>query len=243
MTRRILSFIPVYNEEAHIGALLERFVPVLEQGTIDTLLAVDDGSTDATPQILKKHGFCRAITHPAHQGCGDAIRSAYRYAIEHGYDVFTIMAANGKDDPAEIEKIVAPILREEADYVQGSRFLKGGRSEGLPLHRNVAMRLYTATFSLFLLRRFTDCTNGFRAYTTALLRDARLDWSQPWLGHSYEIEFYMHYKAAELGYRLVEVPVSKVYRRAPGRAYSKVRLRDWFTNLKPLFLLRLGIRE
>ena len=153
------------------------------------------------------------------------------------------MAGNGKDDPAEIERLTAPILRGEADYVQGSRFLPGGSSEGLPAHRLLAMMLFTWAFSLFLMRRYTDCTNGFRAYRTSILRDERVDWEQDWLGHSYEIEFYMHYKVAALRYRTKEVPVSKIYRHRPGTSYSKVRVRDWITNLKPLFYLRLGLKK
>jgi hypothetical protein len=121
--------------------------------------------------------------------------------------------------------------------------LPGGNSAGLPTHRLLAMRVFTWTFSLFLMRRYTDCTNGFRAYRAAFLRDRRLDWAQEWLGHSYEIEFYMHYQATALGYRVTEVPVSKVYRPTADGSYTKVRLRDWLTNLKPLFLLRLGLRQ
>ena len=60
-------------------------------------------------------------------------------------------------------------------------------------HRNLAIRVFTWTFSLFTLHRFTDCTNGFRAYKTSILRDPRIDWSQDWL-HSYELEYYIHYK-------------------------------------------------
>ncbi len=239
---RVIAFIPVYNEEEQISPLLERFRPVLENGVVHEVLAVDDGSMDRTPEILQKYE-CTVITHPTRQGCGDAIRSAYRYALARNYDIFVVMAGNGKDDPAEIERLIAPILREEADYVQGSRFLPGGSSVGLPTHRLWAMRLFTWTFSLFLMRRYTDCTNGFRAYRTALVIDPRLDWAQEWLGHSYEIEFYMHYKAAALGYRIKEVPVAKIYRPSKDGSYTKVRLRDWFTNLKPLFFLRFGLRR
>jgi dolichol-phosphate mannosyltransferase len=243
MTAGVIAFLPVYNEEQQIGRLIERFRPVVEKGIVDEVLAVDDGSTDRTPAILRQYDYCTVITHRSHRGCGDAIRSAYRHALEKNYDIFVIMAGNGKDDPAEIERLLAPILNGEADYVQGSRFLPGGNSSGLPAHRWLAMRVFTWTFSLFLMRRYTDCTNGFRAYRTALLRDPRLDWSQEWLGHSYEIEFYMHYQAAALGYRVREVPVSKVYRPATDGSYTKVRLRDWLTNLKPLFFLRLGLKQ
>jgi dolichol-phosphate mannosyltransferase len=243
MTTRVLAFLPIYNEETQIGPLLERFEPVLREGVVDEVLAVDDGSTDDTPEALRGCDYCTVITHLRRQGCGDAIRSAYRHALEHGHDIFVIMAGNGKDDPAEIERLTAPILRGEADYVQGSRFLQGGSSEGLPGHRLLAMMLFTWAFSLFLMRRYTDCTNGFRAYRTSILRDERIDWEQDWLGHSYEIEFYMHYKVAALRYRTKEVPVSKIYRHQPGASYSKVRVRDWITNLKPLFYLRLGLKK
>jgi dolichol-phosphate mannosyltransferase len=243
MTARVIAFLPVYNEEARIAELLERYRPVVKKGTVHEVLAVNDGSTDGTREILRRYDYCTVITHASRQGCGDAIRSAYRYALENNYDIFVIMAGNGKDDPAEIEWLVQPILRDEADYVQGSRFLAGGKSVGLPGHRYWAMTVFTWTFSLFLLRRYTDCTNGFRAYRTAFMRDPRLDWAQSWLGHSYEIEFYMHYQAAALGYRVKEVPVSKIYRPAADGSYTKVRLRDWLTNLKPLFLLRFGLKQ
>jgi dolichol-phosphate mannosyltransferase len=239
----VIAFLPVYNEQAQIGPLLERFRHVIEKGVVQEVLAVDDGSTDRTPDILREFDYCTVITHSSRRGCGDAIRSAYRYALKLGYDIVVIMAGNGKDDPAEIERLLGPILSGEADYVQGSRFLPGGHSEGLPTHRLWAIRMFSWTFSLFLMRRYTDCTNGFRAYRTAMMRDSRLDWAQEWLGHSYEIEFYMHYKATALGYRVKEVAVAKIYRPAPDGSYTKVRLRDWLTNLKPLILLRLGLRK
>jgi dolichol-phosphate mannosyltransferase len=239
----VIAFLPVYNEEAQIGPLLDRYQPVVEDGTVQELVAVDDGSTDRTPEIMRGYAYCTVITHPTRQGCGDAIRSAYRYALERDYDIFVIMAGNGKDDPAQIERLLDPILSGEADYVQGSRFMHGGRSEGLPGHRSIAIRVFTWTFSLLLMHRYTDCTNGFRAYRTSILRDERIRWAQDWLGHSYEVEFYLHYKVAQLGYRVKEVPVSKVYRRAADGTYTKVRLRDWLTNLKPLFYLRFGVKS
>lgn len=243
MTPRVIAFIPVYNEEAQIGWVLDRFKAVLEAGTVQEVIAVDDGSADGTPAILRECGYCTVITHETRRGIGDAIRAAYRYTLEHDYDVFTIMAGNGKDDPAQIPQVLAPILGDDADYVQGSRFAKGGVTEGLPAHRSLAIRVFTWTFSLFVGHRFTDCTNGFRAYRTSLLTDHRLDWSQEWLG-TYELEYYMHYKAVQLGYRVTEVPVAKVYRRpSTDGSYSKMRGRDWLIALKPLFYLRLGLKH
>jgi dolichol-phosphate mannosyltransferase len=242
MKPRVIAFMPVYNQEAQIGWVLDRWKPVLEQGLVDEVVAVDDGSTDATPEILGSAEHCTVITQETRRGIGDGIRAAYRYALEKDYDVFVIMAGNGKDDPMEIGRVLDPVLRGEADYVQGSRFAKGGHSEGLPSHRNLAIRVFTWTFSLFVGHRFTDCTNGYRAYTTKILRDERIDWSQDWLT-SYELEYYIHYKAAHL-YRVAEVPVSKVYRqKSADGSYSKMRTRDWFVALKPLIYLRLGLKH
>jgi dolichol-phosphate mannosyltransferase len=243
LTMRVIAFFPVYNEEAQIAEFLARLKPTLESGLVQEAVGVDDGSTDRTPAVLGQHPWCTVLRHETNQGAGDAIRTAYNYALRKGYDVFVILAANGKDDPAEIERVIQPIVQGEGDYVQGSRFLPGGYSGGLPAHRLFAIRLFTWVFSLFLQRRFTDCTNGFRAYRTTILCDSRIRWAQDWLGHSYEIEFYLHYKVVSLGYRLKEVPVSKIYRLASDGSYSKVRLKDWVTNLKPLFWLRFGIKS
>ena len=243
MAGRVIAFLPVYNQEAQIGWVLERFRPVLDAGTVDELVAVDDGSTDGTLALLEACDYCTVLTHPERRGIGNAIRSAYGYALENDFDVFVIMAGNGKDNPAQTSVVLGPIVGDQADYVQGSRFARGGVSGGLPAHRNLAIRVFTLTFSLLVGRRFTDCANGFRAYRTSILRDERLDWTQNWLG-SYELEYYIHYKAIELGYRIVEVPVTKIYRR-PSRdgSYSKMRGRDWLVALKPLFYLRLGLKH
>jgi dolichol-phosphate mannosyltransferase len=243
MSPSIVVILPMFNEEEHVGALIADCKPVVEEGLVAEVVVVDDGSTDGTPAILAAAEHCTVITHPTNQGCGDAIRSGYRHALDQGYDICVIMAGNGKDDPAEIERVVAPILAGEADYVQGSRYLPGGRSENLPRHRNVAIRLFTWAFSLALWRRYTDCTNGFRAYRTSILSDERIGWDQPWLGPGYELEYYMHYRVAQLGYRVTEVPVSKVYRQARAASHTKVRPRDWITILRPLVYLRLGLKR
>lgn len=239
----VIAFVPVYNEETHIAALLDRFKPVLDAGTVQEVVVVDDASTDQTPAILRNYPDVTVMTQPSNQGIGSSIRVAYRRALERNYDIFVIMAGNGKDDPAQIERLLAPVLCGGADYVQGSRFLPGGESQGLPRHRYLAMRIFSLVFSLMVRRRFSDCTNGFRAYRTAILRDDRIGWAQSWLGQGYELEYYIHYKVAQLGYRVAEVPVSKIYRRAPNGSYSKIRWADWPRMLRPLLYLRLGFRQ
>jgi len=243
MPPSVIAFLPVFNQETQVGWVLDRFKPLIDEGTVSELLAVDDGSTDGTPEILRDCDYCTVITHPRRLGIGEAIRSAYRHALDGGFDVFLIMAGNGKDDPAQVPVVLQPVLDGEADYVQGSRFLSGGASDGLPSHRNAAIRIFTWTFSLFTFHRFSDCTNGFRSYRMEILNDPRIDWTQDWL-RSYELEYYIHYKVATLGYRLKEVPVAKTYARpSADGSYSKMRARDWLVAVKPLFFLRFGIKK
>ncbi len=240
---RVALVVPIFNEEFHAQKLLDRIRPVIESGKVQKAIFTDDGSTDRTSEILRGCEFVEVVRHESRRGCGASIRSGYEVALKEGFDVVVVMAGNGKDDPGEIPKLLAPILAQKADYVQGSRFLQGGLSGGLPIHRFLAMRALTCCFQLFLFRRFTDCTNGFRAYRTSFLQDPRVGWRQAWLGNDYEMEIYLHYQASALRFRMTEVPVSKIYTRAPGMAYSKARLADWFTGLKPLFLLRFGLRR
>jgi dolichol-phosphate mannosyltransferase len=171
------------------------------------------------------------------------MKSAFQYALDHGYDVLVIQAGNDKDDPLEIPSLVAPILADEADFVQGSRFLPGGAFGNMPWHRVFATRfIHPAAVSLAAGKRVTESTNGFRAFRTALLRDSRIDWRQTWLDR-YELEPYLLVKAIALGYRHREVPVTKIY---PERAlgYTKMRpLIDWWSILRPVVFLALGIRR
>ena len=240
---RVLLISVIFNEEAQAMSVLERIRPLVDNKVVDAAAVVDDGSTDGTTEALRRASWVKVVRHEQRRGCGAAIRSGYRYALANGFDVLAIMAGNGKDDPSEVPRLLGPILNNQADYVQGSRFLEGGFSKGLPWHRRVAIKMLTLVFQLFLFRRFSDCTNGFRAYRTSLLKDPRLDWDQAWLGNDYELEIYMHYKATAIGYRVVEAPVSKVYQRAKDGTYSKARLSNWFTGLKPLFYLRFGLKK
>jgi len=97
-------------------------------------------------------------------------------------------------------------------------------------------------FSIAARKRVTESTNGFRAFRTALLRDGRINWRQAWLDR-YELEPYLLLKAITLGYRHCEVPVTKIYpRRELG--YTKMRpFFDWWSILRPVVYLGLGIRK
>ena len=153
------------------------------------------------------------------------------------------MAGNNKDDPAEIPRLLKPIVEAGCDYVQGSRFLPGGSSPHLPPARWFFIKLSSFLFRLYTWKRCTDLTNGFRAYRLSLFGDPRIDIWQDWLD-TYEYEYYVHWKAYTLGYKVTEVPVTKAYPAEKGVSYSKIRpFTGWWKMMRPFVLLALRIKK
>ncbi|MBI3872385.1 MAG: hypothetical protein HY304_04835 [candidate division Zixibacteria bacterium] len=152
------------------------------------------------------------------------------------------MAGNGKMHPSDIPVLLAPLLSGGYDYVQGSRYLSGGRSEYLPLFRKIVIPMLTRLIGWLIGFRGTDLTCGFRAYRLDLIRDCRLDISQSWLDR-YEMEYYIHYYAIRLGYRITEVPVAMTY-PASKKNYSKIRIfTGWWSMLRPWVFLGLRLKR
>jgi dolichol-phosphate mannosyltransferase len=177
------------------------------------------------------------------KGVGHSLRQGLEYLSETGHDIAVIMAGNGKDDPAEVGRVLKPVVEGDCDYVQGSRYLPGGKRSRMPLTRSIFNRLYPLVWTLLTQRRCTDVTNGFRCYRLDMLADHRIDLNQFWLD-GYSLEYYLHYKALSLGYRVKEVPVSKTYPFANKGGYSKIQpLKDWWPIISPLILLFLGARK
>ena len=238
MKLRVMAGVGAYNEERTIGDVLSRFEP----GLVDEVVVINDGSTDRTPEIIAQAN-ASCIRHETNRGAGAAIKSLIRYALDHGYDVIVLMAGNGKDNPKEIPRLLAPILDQGYDYVQGSRYLPGGSIAHQPLQRTVLIRLLALLYRLLTGFPSTDPSNGFRAYKLSLFDDPRLNIWQDWLD-GYEFEHYLNYLVLKLGYRVTEVPVSKTYPAQRSVRYSHVRpFVDQWNTLRPIWYLLLGLRN
>ena len=236
-TPRIVAIPIAFNEAHAIGRVIDR----LHQVPGVDVAVVDDGSTDGTASVIRRHG-ARAIAWPVQRGAGAAIRAGYAWARAHGYDICVILSGNDKDRPAEIPTLVGPIVSGAADLVQGSRFLPGGAYRHMPRYRHVACRyVHAVLFSLAAGRRLTDTTNGFRALRLSALDDDDLDLDQSWLD-TYDLEPYLLLRLIRLGYAVLEVPVTKVYPQ-PGAPYTKMRaIIDWWSIVRPVVLLGLRLR-
>ena len=226
------------NEEQKIGEVVRR-VP---RDVVDEVLVIDDGCTDASPEVAAEAG-AEVLPMGRVAGVGAALRAGYALAVERGFDVAVVMAGNNKDSPEEIPLLLDPIADDTADFVQGSRFLKERPDFGpMPLYRRVATRLHPLLFSLVAGQRVTESTNGFRAVRCRLLEDERIDLEQRWLDE-YELEPYLYLRAARCGYRIQEVPVTKVY---PPRALGQTKMKPitgWWSILRPLIYVGLGLRK
>ncbi len=235
--RDILVAVITYNE----GERLRQLVRLFPTPTEYRLIFVDDGSTDQSAEWLTGAGY-HVIRNEKNCGVGASIRTAIDYGRRHGLQAIVVMAGNGKMMPDEIPRLVAPIIEDRADYVQGSRYLEGGQRPNLPLFRNLAIRLFTSVTNMLLRYRGTDVTCGFRAYRLDILDHPDINLDQEWLDR-YELEYYIHYKVARDDFRMVEVPVTMAYPEEK-KNYSKIRpLVGWWSMLRPWVFLFFRLRR
>ena len=232
---RVAAVIPAYNEEGKIGRVLRKIPP----GIVDAVIVVDDCSRDRTSEEAREGGAI-VLRHAVNQGVGAGIRTGIDYAIEHGYDIVTVLSGDDQHDPNELPVVLAPLLSGRCDLVQGSRRLGGGRMVQIRWFRRVTTAIYPVLFHLCTGFRSTDATNGFRAFNMSIFKDRRINLWQAWLNR-YELEPYLLNQAVATGKRVKEVPITIVYHQ---EGTTKMRgLGDWWRILRPLVLLTLGLKR
>jgi hypothetical protein len=228
----------VLNENGKLHRQLDRMRGL--QGTIDIVIAdggSSDGSTD--PEVVKDLGVNSVLTKRGPGKLGAQMRMAFAWALDRGYRGVICMDGNNKDGPEAIPTFVAA-LQAGVDHVQGSRFLPGGVSENLPWSRFLGLKLLHAPLvSLAARRRYTDTTNGFRAYSRRLLEDPRVAVFRDVFA-GYELHYYLAIRSARLGFKVAEVPVARRY-PAHGPVPTKISpIRGNLRVLRCLFAACLG---
>ena len=160
---RALILVPAFDEASHLPDVLAR---IRGAGLDAEIVVVDDGSRDATAEVASAAG-ATVLRHPFNLGYGAALQTGYKHALGRGFDVLVQMDADGQHDPAEVERLVAPILAGEADLVIGSRFLGRGDYRMSRLH--AAGRVVFQTLLRWQGLALSDPTSGFQALSRRTL--------------------------------------------------------------------------
>lgn len=228
----------VINENGRLHKQLERMKPYAQ--LVDIVIA-DGGSTDGSVahDLLQSFDVNTLLVKTGPGKLGAQMRMAFAWALERGYAGVVVIDGNNKDGPEALATFVEG-LRDGYDFQQGSRFIPGGVSQNLKLSRYVGIRaLHAPLISLASRFSYTDTTNGFRAYSTRFLSDPRVALFRD-IFAGYELHYYLAIRAARLGFRVREIPVSRCY-PAYGPLPSKISpVRGNLRVLSCLFAACLG---
>lgn len=203
--------IPVINE----GERIINFVKKLNELSIHNMMdiiIVDGGSSDGSLGVdfLKENRVNGLILKTGKGKLSAQLRCGYAFALEQNYDGILTIDGNGKDDPSTLPLFVKK-LDEGYDFVQASRFVKGGVAVNTPISRYVAIRLIHApVLSLFSGFWWTDTTQGYRAYSKKMLQDPKVDIFRNVFAE-YELLAYLSYRIPKLGYKCIELPTARIY--------------------------------
>lgn len=201
--------IPVINEGERIRRQLDR----MRTAGIDIDIAVaDGGSTDGSvdPDFLRSVGVRALLIKRGPGKLSAQMRMYFDWALDQGYDGLLLMDGNDKDGLDGLIN-VRRAIEDGYDFVQGSRYVPGGRHANTPLDRELGVRLVHApVLSLAARHRYTDTTNGLRGYSRRFLLDPRVDPFRD-VFETYNLHYYLSVRAPRLGYRVQEVPAERNY--------------------------------
>jgi glycosyltransferase involved in cell wall biosynthesis len=165
---RLIVNLPAFNEAEKIGETIQR-IPRKISGVDEILVQViDDGSRDKTMEIAKKAGADFVYTNGINRGVGITFKHATERALDNGADIMCNMDADGQFNPQDIEKIIAPILNQEADMVSASRF-GDKEAKDMPKAKYYLNKIAAKIIGSFMNYEIDDLTCGFRAYSRETL--------------------------------------------------------------------------
>lgn len=196
VSQNITVILPAYNEEVSIGSIV-----LLSRKYADRVIVVDDGSSDRTAEIAASAG-AEVIVHSLNMGKGMAFKTGF--AASEGADIIVTMDSDGQHNPADIPKLVAPILQGEADMVNGSRYLTGHTTD-TPAYRRIGQTILDKATVMNSGVKITDSQSGFRAFAASTKDVFRFN------AQGMAIESEMLADAGRHGLRVKEVPIGVRY--------------------------------
>lgn len=209
----------VINEGEKLLAQLDRMSKVNLNADI---IIADGGSTDGSTShdVLTSNGVNTLLIKRDSGKLGSQMRMAYAWALERGYEGIVVIDGNNKDSVSDIPNFVKK-LQEGYDHVQGSRFIPGGQAINTPKSRLLGLKLlHVPVMRMASGFKYTDTTNGFRAYSKdLLLSDDIALFRSVFTG--YELHYYLAIEAAKQDFKCIEIPVSREYPKG-GKIPTKI---------------------
>jgi len=197
-----LIAIPVYNEERFVEKVIAKVRHYA--GDVD-ILVIDDGSTDKTQTLIEARSDIHLIQHDSNRGYGQAMASAFRYAVRAAYDVLITIDCDEQHEPERIPDFLA--AAQHHDIVSGSRYLLPSSSNDTPppdRHR-INMTITQLLCQLPGLAPVTDAFCGFKAYQVRALKALNITES----GYAMPMQFWA--QVAAQGLDVTELPVRLIY--------------------------------
>jgi glycosyltransferase involved in cell wall biosynthesis len=204
-TKKIVVVMPARNA----SRTLEGTIAEIPREWVDDIILVDDSSTDDTVEVARRVAAVHVIWHPHNVGYGGNQKTCYLQALQQGADIVVMLHPDGQYEPTLIPKMVAPILRGEADLVLGSRLMEpgGAIAGGMPRWKYVANRFLTTIENRVLGTELAEMHSGYRAYSRELL--LTIPFLRNALDFSFDSEVLM--QAVHFGFRIGEVPTRTIY--------------------------------
>ena len=200
----VLVVIPTYNERDNIGKIVQRLHTALPDVHA---LVVDDGSPDGTGRLADEMAAADDRVHVLHRtekaGLGAAYVAGFRWALDRGYAVVVEMDADGSHAPEDLPRLLDAL--RDADLVLGSRYVPGGSTVNWPKYRELISRGGNVYSQIALGAKVKDITGGFRAFRAEVLDRLKLN-TVASQGYCFQID--LAWRTIELGYRVVEVPIT-----------------------------------
>ena len=172
--KRIIVFMPAYNEEKNIGNVIERIPDI-----VDKIIVVDDCSQDNTKKLAEKMGAI-VIRHEKNSGSGAGYKTGFKTALKYNPDIVVLIHSDGQHDPGDIIKVVSPILKGEAEYILGGRI--ENMFKNMPVQRYIGNKVLSFMWSLATGYNLKDALTGFHAISGESLRKLNIDrWANDFL--------------------------------------------------------------
>jgi glycosyltransferase involved in cell wall biosynthesis len=216
--------IPCYNEVKTLATLVQRIKEAPYQPK--EIIVVDDGSTDGTRELLQRGaipGIDRVIYVDGNRGKGAALRAGIEVATG---EVLIIQDADLEYDPREYEKLIQPILADQADVVFGSRFLGAGPHRVLYFWHRFGNGVLTFMSNMLTNLNLTDMETCYKVFRRDVIQAIRIEEDR--FGFEPEITA----KVARLGVRIYEVGISY-----HGRTYAEGKKINWKDGLRALYCI------